>query len=85
MGLSESLEGIWGEMHFYATIGERPFAEIMIEDRDITIRIVSFKVLLEAMLIHIFKKERISSNKLKELKNAGYTLTVVIGPIKKEL
>ncbi len=73
------MEKYWGEFKFYAAMGERPFAEIMIEGKLITIRIVNFKVLVEAMISHIFRKKRFASFKLQTLKDSGYRVRIRFG------
>jgi hypothetical protein len=70
------LEKYWGSLRFYAAMGERPFAEIIIEDKLITIRIINVKVLMEAMVSHVFRKHRFGSFKLKTLKDAGYRVRI---------
>jgi hypothetical protein len=77
--LEKLTEKYWGRLRFYAAMGDRPFAEIMIEDKMITIRIVSFKVLVEAMISHIFRKKRFASFKLKTLKDSGYKIRIRFG------
>ncbi len=77
--LQKLIEIYWGEMRFYAAMGKKPFAEIIIEDKLITIRIINIPVLVEAMVSHIFKKHRFGSFKLKSLKDSGYKLRIRYG------
>lgn len=74
--LEKLIEEHWGKLRFYAAMGEKPFAEIIIEDKSITIKINNVIVLMEAMISHIFKKHRFGSFKLKTLKDAGYTVKI---------
>jgi hypothetical protein len=82
MDLSGALEGLFGELKFYAALDRKLFAEITIEEGHIDIKIISPVVTAEAMFIHIFKKSRFSSNKLKELKSAGFKITIRWGKLK---
>lgn len=77
--LEKLIEKHWGGFRFLAAMGERPFAEIMIEDKTIIIKIVNVKILLEAMISHMFKKHRFGSFKLKTLKEAGYKIRIKYG------
>lgn len=79
LDLEKLTEGFWGRLRFLAAMGDRPFAEIMIEDKVITIRIIDVKVLLEAMVSHIFKKHRFGSFKLQTLKDSGYKVRIKYG------
>jgi len=77
--LGKLLEEHWGSMKFLAAMGERPFAEIMLEDKLIIIKIINVKVLIEAMISHTFRKKRFASFKLKTLKDAGYKIRIKYG------
>ena len=83
--LEKLIEKYWGGLRFYAAMGKKPFAEIMIEDKLITIKIVSFPVLVEAMVSHIFRKQRFGSFKLKTLKDSGYRLRIKFGRLSFEI
>lgn len=85
MEISEALEKAFGKMRFYASLGNKNFAEIIIGDSQITIKIISAIGFLEAILIHVFKKHRFSSKKLKHLKKAGYRIVIKYGRIEKEI
>jgi len=74
--LQKLIEKYWGELRFYAAMGDKPFAEIIIEDKLITIKIINVVVLMEAMVSHIFRKQRFGSFKLKSLKDSGYRLRI---------
>ena len=82
MDISKMLEGLFGGLKFYAALDRKLFAEITIEENHIGIKIISPVVAIEAMLIHIFKKSRFSSKKLKDLREAGYTITISYGKLK---
>lgn len=70
------IEKHWGKFRFLAAMGEKPFAEITIEDKLITIKIINVVVLAEAMISHIFRKHRFGSFKLKTLKDSGYKIRI---------
>lgn len=74
--LESLIEKHWGKLRFYAAMGKKPFAEIIIEDKSITIKINNVIVLMEAMISHMFKKHRFGSFKLKTLKDAGYNVKI---------
>ncbi len=76
MEFYEVLEMMFGQMHFFAAMGNRNFAEIHMEGNEIIVEITNLPVFLEAMLIHVFKKERFTSRKLADLKKAGYRITL---------
>jgi hypothetical protein len=82
MDIGEVLEAVFGEFRFYAGLNRKLFAEISITEERIDIRIINPVVAIEAMLIHVFKRARISSKKLKLLKEAGYEITVRYGKMK---
>ena len=82
MDISSALEGLFGELKFYAALDRKLFAEIAIEEGHIDIKIINPVVTAEAMLIHIFKKSRFSSKKLKDLKAAGFDITIRWGKLK---
>ena len=82
MDISRFFEDMFGEMKFYAGLDEKLFAEISISDSNIDIKIIHPVVTIQAMLIHIFKKSRVGSNKLKALRDAGYTITIRYGKLK---
>lgn len=75
-GLGRLIEKHWGRLRFYAAMGDKPFAEIMIEDKTITIDIINAVVLMEAVISHIFKKQRFASFKLNSLKDSGYRVRI---------
>ena len=77
--LQKLIEKHWGKLRFYTAMGEKPFAEIMIEDKLITIKIINAVVLVEAMISHIFKKHRFGSFKLHSLKDSGYKIRIKYG------
>lgn len=83
--LEKLIEKYWGELRFYAAMGKKPFAEIRIEDKLITIRIVNFVVLVEAMISHIFRKQRFGSFKLQTLKESGYRIRIKFGRLSFEI
>ena len=76
LDLGKLIDRHWGELKFYAAMGERPFAEISIEGKVISIRIVNLAVLAEAVISHIFRKKRFASFKLKTLKDSGYSVRI---------
>ena len=82
MDISKTLEGLFGELKFYAALDRKLFAEITITDSKMDIKIISPVVAIEAMLIHMFKKSRVSSKKLLDLKKAGYKITIRYGKLK---
>ncbi|RLI96217.1 MAG: hypothetical protein DRO99_04880 [Candidatus Aenigmatarchaeota archaeon] len=82
MDISKKLEGMFGELKFYAALDKKLFAEVKIEDEEIEIRIINIIVTIEAMLIHVFKKHRVSSNKLHELKKAGFKIVIRLGKLR---
>lgn len=83
--LSKLIEEHWGRLRFYAAMGERPFAEIIIEDKLITIKIVSSVVLVKAMVSHMFRKHRFGSFKLHTLKDSGYKIRIKYGRLSFEI
>ena len=82
MDIGNFLEGVFGEFRFYGGLNKKLFAEISITEDKIDIRLISPVVAIEAMLIHVFKRARISSKKLHLLKEAGYEITVRYGRMK---
>ncbi len=74
--LGDVLEKAFGELRFYAALGDKPFAEITIEEDVITIKIINVIVTIEALIEHIFRKKRLASYKLKYLKDAGYRIKI---------
>jgi hypothetical protein len=76
MEFYEFLEKAFGRVRFLAAVGGKEFAELHLEGKDIVVEITNFPVLLEAMLIHVFKKERFTSRKLDELRKSGYRITL---------
>ena len=85
MDMGKLLEKAFGELKFYAALNKKLFAEIIIEDKTITIEIINAVVMIEAMIEHIFKKHRFSSLKLKTLKDAGYRIVVKYRGMKFEI
>lgn len=83
--MGKSLEKIFGEMNLRVFMGDKEFARIEMENNNITINITSLIGLMEAMLVHIFKKERISSKKLSALKKAGYNLKIKYRSLEKSI
>lgn len=83
--LDPILDRLFGDLHFYAFLGKREFAEIKIEEKLITIRITSPLVLVAAIINHIFRKKRLASLKLRALREAGYTVRIVYKRFKYEL
>ena len=83
--LGKLIEEHWGKFRFLAAMGEKPFAEITIEDKLITIRIINLVVLVEAMVSHIFRKHRFGSFKLHTLKDAGYKIRIRYGRLSFEI
>ena len=82
MDISKTLIGLFGDLKFYAALDQKLFAEVSIQEEHIEIRIIDGFVALQAMLIHTFKKQRVSSNKLLDLKKSGYTITIRYGKLK---
>jgi hypothetical protein len=82
MDISKTLVGLFGDLKFYAALDKKLFAEVSITEDKIDIKIINGIVGLQAMLIHVFKKQRVSSNKLLDLKNAGYSVTIRYGKLK---
>jgi len=82
MDISKALVGLFGDLKFYAALDRKLFAEVSIQEEKIDIRIINVMVTIQAMLIHLFKKQRVSSNKLLDLKKAGYTITIRYGKLK---
>jgi uncharacterized membrane protein len=81
----EIADMIFGELHFYIYQGSKRFAEVRIEGENVTIEILSIPVALAAVLSHIMRKSRFSSNKLNDLKGSGYRIFIKYGKLKKEL
>lgn len=79
VNLDPILDRLFGDLHFYAFLGKRPFAEIKIEEKMIIIRITNPLVLTAAIINHIFRKKRFASHKLKNLKRIGYNIKIVYG------
>jgi hypothetical protein len=82
MDMGKLFIGLFGDLKFYAALEKKLFAEISIEEDKIDIRIINGLVALQAMLVHMFKKHRVSSNKLLDLKKSGYTITIRYGKMK---
>ena len=85
LDLQKLIEKHWGRLRFYAAMDEKPFAEIMIEDKLITIKIINAVVLMEAMISHIFRKHRFGSFKLNVLKDSGYKIRIKFGRLSFEI
>ncbi len=79
------LDRVFGKLHFRAMIGEKAFAEIIMQGDIIHIRITSIPYFLKAMLYHALKRERIQSHKLKALKEAGYKIVIKWGRVTHEI
>ena len=82
MDISKTLISLFGDLKFYAALDQKLFAEVVITEDRIDIKIINSFVAVQAMLIHLFKKQRISSNKLLDLKNSGYSITISYGKLK---
>jgi len=82
MDVSNALIGLFGDLKFYAALDRKLFAEVSIREEKIEIRVIDPLVTTQAMLIHLFKKQRVSSNKLLDLKRSGYTITIRYGKLK---
>ncbi len=75
------LEGILakliGKVHFYVYVGEAPAAEIKLEDRIITVEILSPVLAVEAGLEEMLKSGRPqASGALGSLKGMGYRFII---------
>lgn len=82
MDISKTLIGLFGDLKFYAALDRKLFAEVSLTEDRIDIKIIDGIVALQAMLIHVFKKQRVSSNKLLDLKKSGYSITIRYGKLK---
>lgn len=85
VNLGPVLDRLFGDLRFYAFLGERRFAEIKIEEKMIIIRITSPPVLAAAIINHMFRKKRFASHKLKNLKRIGYKVKIVYRKLEYEL
>jgi hypothetical protein len=82
MDIGKVFVGLFGDLKFYAALEKKLFAEITITEDRIDIKIINGAVALQAMLVHMFKKHRVSSNKLLDLKKSGYTIAISYGKLK---
>jgi len=82
MDIGKVFVGLFGDLKFYAAIDKKLFAEVNIKGEKIEIRIINVSVAIQAMMVHLTKKQRISSHKLLDLKKAGYTITIRYGKLK---
>jgi hypothetical protein len=82
MDIGKTLIKLFGDLRFYAALDQKLFAEVTIKEDKIDIRIINSIVAIQAMLIHMFKKQRVSSNKLLDLKKSGYEITIRYGKFK---
>jgi hypothetical protein len=84
MGLMEHvLERVFGKVHIYVTVGNRPAIEIIFEDPDIIVDIknpiLAIEAGLDQMLARRGKKDgkmEFSSDRLKRLKKMGYRIII---------
>jgi len=82
MDIGKAFAQLFGDLKFYAALDRKLFAEVSIDGDDINIKVINGVVMLQAMLVHTFGKGRVSSNKLLDLKHAGYNITLRYGKLK---
>lgn len=74
--LHRILEKLFGKVHIYIFVGERKAAELILEDKTVTVDIKNPILAVEAAIEEMARKKRLGSAKLKDLKSMGYKVKI---------
>jgi hypothetical protein len=74
--ISEIMKTIAGRMHFMVFLGNKPAADIEINDREITVTIKNPVVALELGIEEFFSEKKSNLDMFQRIKKMGYSIKI---------